>query len=174
MIRSLAIILLLFISTNCGRTAGPSTEAIVAHSFVTEWYAWSQELTEDGKILGEMIMDTVNGTPVSHLHFEATLSDFKNKVTMKATEYERMSLPNIAELQACRTIAVDYLRWQATDPVSSMRQVMKLANDANLSQDAKKNKIIQILIKGDEQERLWKDKMDAAVLELREWVDKNG
>lgn len=120
-----------------------------------------------------MIVDTTNGTPVYQRHFEATISEFENKVTIKATEYEAMSLPKIAELQAYRTIVVDYLNWQASDPMSSMRVAMDYANDTSLSQEARRNRIMQVFTKSDEEERIWKNRMDAAFDELSEWVTKD-
>lgn len=174
MIQRVALALLLLLSLGCDDSASPSPEARASHSFATEWHNWSQGLTTDGEAIGQMVVDAVNGSPVERDQFEAGLSEFEKKVSDKAHEYEGASLPTVSELQSYRDLVVGYLKWQGSVPMAAMRDVMDLATNAQLTDISKREQIMEIMTRTDEQEREWKDRMDDAAAVLEAWVKRNG
>jgi len=166
--RTLPIVAMLVLALcGCERSQpNPSLRDDEADAFVKSAHAWSQGLTDDGELLGHLLLDIVDGKTNDSTSFDTALLAFEEKLDRKIEELESSDLPKIRGVSKYRDLFVDYLTWQKSTTIGPVRQAVLFALDRTLSRAERAQKVAGLLMSLSEEELAWKDSIDVVIDEI--------
>jgi hypothetical protein len=133
-----------------------------AAAWVNDGIAWTKELTSLGEKLGAMLVPILDGKQSGEA-MRAEVKRTEAKLDAKLAYFKARPSPAFAEMNAFRTIFLDYLVWEGRIFVTLMNDLSKIAEDKKMTRDQKGPALMKTLRAQESDENAWKAKIEAAM-----------
>ncbi len=133
-----------------------------AEAWVKDGLAWTNELTSLGEKLGMMLAPILDGKQSGDA-MRAEVKRTEAKLAAKLESFKARPSPSFAEMNAFRTIFLDYLVWEGRIFVTLMNDLARIAEDKKMKRDQKEPALMKTLRASESDENAWKAKIEAAL-----------
>ena len=129
-----------------------------AEAWVKDGLAWTNELTSMGEKLGAMLPPVLDGKQ-SGAAMRAEIKRTGAKLDAKLDYFKARPSPTFAEMNAFRTIFLEYLAWEGRIFVTLMNDLSKIAEDKKINREKKADALLKTLHAQEGDENAWKAKI---------------
>lgn len=132
-----------------------------AAAWVKDGIAWTNELTTYGEKLGRMLGPILDGKSGDAMRAE--LKKTKEALDARLASFKSRPSPAFAEMDTFRTTFLDYLAWENRIFVTLMGDLLKIAEDKQMTRAQKEEALMQTLRSTEAEENAWKAKIQSAM-----------
>jgi hypothetical protein len=140
-----------------------------AAAWLKDGIDWTNQLTTYGETLGKMLGPIIDGKSGDAMRAE--LKRTKAALDDKLAYFKGRPSPAFPEMNAFRTVFLDYLAWENRIFVTLMGDLLKIAEDRKKNRAQKEPALMQVLQSSDRDEQGWKAKISASMQALQAVVN---